>query len=372
VTLRVAIDARELTGKPTGVGRYLRELLERWSTAPYAGGSECLLFSPAAPSDRPVLPSGPGTAIRWIHVAGTGGTWWEQGALASAISRAGADVLFSPSYSSPLRTRLPLVLAMHDVSFAAHPEWLPWRSALRMRVLARASARKATAIVTLSRFSAGEIQRHLRPAAPVHVIPLAVDYQSVQPWPDGTACTRDAHQILYVGSIFERRHLPLLLEGLARARRRDASLRLEIIGENRTRPRIDLEARAAALGLASAVRLRDYVSETALAEAYARSGVFAYLSAYEGFGLPPLEAMRAGLATVVLETPVAREVYRDGAMFVPAGDPDALAETLVRLATDATARDAQVARGQAVASTYRWETTATETWRVLTSAAGTR
>ena len=73
--------------------------------------------------------------------------------------------------------------------------------------------------------------------------------------------------------------------------------------------------------------------------------MFAFLSAYEGFGLTPLEAMRHGLPTVVLDTPVAREVYGDGAWYVPAGDADAVAAALVTLLRDPVRRASQIAAG---------------------------
>ena len=118
--------------------------------------------------------------------------------------------------------------------------------------------------------------------------------------------------MLFVGSIFERRHLPLLIEGVALARRTIPDLRLHVIGENRTEPRQDLEAMARACGAADALQVRDYVPDDELEAAYASAGVFAFLSEYEGFGLTPLEAMRHRLPTVVLDTPVAREVYGGG------------------------------------------------------------
>lgn len=370
MNIRVLIDARELFGKPTGVGRYLRELLTRWAHAPEAAGAECVLVTPHDPSSGPALARGSGAALRWHHEPGSGGTQWEQTALARAVNRLDGHVLFSPAYSTPLRSRVPVVLAMHDVSFAAHPAWFGLREGVRRRLLARWSARKATAIVTLTRFSAEEIVTRLGVRnARIHVIPLAVDYAH-HALPIGAATHSGTDGgVLFVGSIFERRHLPLLLDGVARARQDAPHLTLEVVGENRTRPRIDLEAQARRLGIDAVTRFRGYVQEHELTDAYRRSAIFAFLSEYEGFGLPPLEAMQAGLATVVLDTTVAREVFRDGVGYVPPGDRTALAHELVRLATDAPYRDDRIARGRAVAASYRWDETASRTWQVIASAA---
>ena len=318
--MRIGVDARELSGRPTGVGRYLRELLARWQAAPACAGAELVLLTPDTQLAPPTPVNGPGARATWQVVPGAGGTVWEQRDLARAAREAGLDAFFAPAYTAPLLLSVPLVLAMHDVSFAAHPEWYAWRHGARLRRLARWSARRAHAVVTLTRFSATEIERHLGVAPDrIRVIPLAVDYH------DATPAAVDAAPmtpvVLFVGSIFERRHLPLLIEGVALARRELPALRLEIVGENRTAPRQDLAALARSLGAEDAVRIRDYLPDAALELAYASAGLFAFLSEYEGFGLTPLEAMRHRVPTVVLDTPVAREVYGAGARYVPAGTP---------------------------------------------------
>lgn len=367
--MRVGIDARELVGRPTGVGRYLRELLVRWQAAPACAGVELVLFTPT-PALSIDSPLGTGGAHLTTQVVpGAAGTMWEQRDLARAVAAARVDALFSPAYTTPLRVRTPIVLAVHDVSYAAHPEWYAWRHGLRLRWLSRWSAARASVVLTLTDFSASEIRRHLGvPAERLRVIPLAVDYHDAPPRPSVPAAARPT--VLFVGSIFERRHLPMLIEAVALARRRVPALRLEVIGENRTAPRQDLVGMAADHGIADAIGLRDYVSDAELESAYATAGVFAFLSEYEGFGLTPLEAMRHRVPTVVLDTPVAREVYRAGARYVPLGNVDDLANELATLLTDGPARERQVAAGDEVVAHYRWAEAAEATWRAITDAAG--
>ena len=369
--MRIGVDARELRGRPTGTGRYLRELIVRWQRDPACHGAELVLFTPdgSTPAAWPTSERA-GASVTWRHVPGSGGTMWEQRALAAAVRGSRLDVCFSPAYTAPLRLAVPLVLSVHDVSFAAHPEWYAWRHGLRLRTVSRWSARLAHTVLTLSAFSASEIRRHFRVGEDrIRIVPLAVDYHDAPPAPLQPAPV--APVVLFVGSVFERRHLPLLIEGVARARAYVPDLRLDVIGDNRTSPRIDLAALGRRLGLGEAIRLRDYVSDAELAQAYSTSGAFAFLSEYEGFGLTPLEAMRYRLPTIVLDTPVAREVYGTGARYVTKGAGDVCA-ALIDLLRKPDMRAAQIEAGDRAVARYRWSDAARATWQAIVEAAGAR
>ena len=365
--MRIGVDARELSGRPTGVGRYLRELLVRWQADPACAGHELVMFTPRGDQDTWTTPKGRGARLSWQVVPGAGGTMWQQRDLARAARAARLDVLFSPAYTAPLLVSMPSVVAQHDVSFAAHPEWYAWRHGMRLRWLARWSGRRAHTVLTLTQFSADQIERYLGVTRQrIRVIPLAVDYHDAAS--HAATAAPAAPVVLFVGSIFERRHLPLLIEGVALARRTIPGLRLDVIGENRTEPRQDLEAIAVACGAADALQLRDYVSDAELEAAYATAGVFAFLSEYEGFGLTPLEAMRHRIPTVVLDTAVAREVYGAGACYVPAGNANAVATAIVELLRDPARRGNQITAGDATVGRYRWHDAAAATWDALVTA----
>ena len=137
--MRIAIDARELQGHATGVGTYLSGILTEWATLPAAAEHEVILCKPDS----------------------TGGTWWEQRILPRLVREAKADVLFAPGYTAPLFSGVPTVVAIHDVSFAAHPEWFGWREGMRRRTLTRLSAERAARVLTISEFSKREIVTHL-------------------------------------------------------------------------------------------------------------------------------------------------------------------------------------------------------------------
>jgi glycosyltransferase involved in cell wall biosynthesis len=115
--------------------------------------------------------------------------------------------------------------------------------------------------------------------------------------------------------------------------------------------------------------VRSYVSDAELADLYRRAAAFAFLSTYEGFGLTPLEALTAGVPIVVYDTPVAREVYADAALFVRTGDAEGVTRALRTLLTDDTARAQLQARAAALLPRYSWDRTAAATLDAITRAA---
>lgn len=361
--MNVAIDARELCGKPTGVGRYLFELLSEWADAPDARRHQWTLYAPATPA----VPAAFADRVRLLP--GAGGTAWEQWTLARALARQRPDVLFAPGYTAPLTAPCPVVVAIHDVSFAARPEWFTAREGRRRRVVTAWSARRARLILTISEFSKREIVTRLaQPEARVRVIPLGTRL------PSGVRATPRLPVILYVGSIFARRHVDALVDAFATiVAPALPEARLEIVGENRLPPHARLAhgLESASPAVRARVRFRSYVDDATRDALYREASVFAFLSEYEGFGLTPLEAMAHGVAPVVLDTEVAREVYGPAARYV-AGGPRLVAElgdTLVALLRSPAARAALRDEASAVLSRYDWTRTAAATLAALEDAA---
>ncbi len=368
---RIGVDARELGGAPTGVGRYLSELLTRWLARPDARERRFVLYVPSRGFEAGALaPFAAAEDLEVRTVPGSPGTRWEQIALPSAAARDRLDVFFAPAYSGPLRLAAPLVLVVHDLSYYAHPEWFAWPGGLRRRTLTRWAARKAACVLTVSAFSAAEIARYLDvPRTNVQVVyhgPPALE-------PAGRAGAPGPPReplVLFVGSIFNRRHLPDLVRAFARVAGRRPEARLVVAGENRTMPREDPGAVARELGIGDRVDVRSYVTDADLAGLYATASAFAFFSEYEGFGLTPLEALAHGVPVVVYDTPVAREVYGPAASYVAPGDMEAASNALERLLADPAARSAALAPAAGVLSRYSWDRAAEQTLAAIEQAAG--
>jgi glycosyltransferase involved in cell wall biosynthesis len=358
--MRIGIDARELCGKPTGVGRHLAGLLGGWAASADARRHTLFLYA-----HQPITTPFPAAEVR--IAAGSGGTQWEQITLPSAARRDRLDVFFAPGYTAPLTWTVPTVVLVHDISFVAHPEWFRWREGLRRRTITRWSSHRARLVLTVSETARSEILSHFGlPAERVRCIyPGVVSLRGVA----GAVASREP-LVLFVGSIFNRRHIPDLIRAFAPIARDQPRARLEIVGDNRTYPHEDLPFLIADEKLGDRVILRPYVFDDELAELYARASACALLSDYEGFGHPPLEALAAGVPSVLLDTPVAREVCGDAALYVRADDLPAITTALGDLLFDESVRSRILDAGPAVLARYSWTRAAAETLRALEMAAG--
>ena len=357
----IGIDGRELVGRPTGVGRFLAEVLRQWATDE-AFSHRLSVF---VPGDRPALAGEFGDRVQWVANTGGGsGTWWEQTVLPGHLRKAGAHVLFAPAYTAPLRPSCPFVVVIHDVSFFAHPEWFRPREGMRRRWLTRSAAKRAHRIVTVSEFSAGEIVRYLgenrqRIVVVPHGAPAAVAKDDAEP---------GRPLVLYVGSLFSRRRIPDLVNGFAQVARAEPEATLVLVGDNRATPPINPRALAERAGVAGRVEWREYVDEATLSALYRSARAFAFLSDYEGFALTPLEAIAHGVPVVLLDTPVTREVYGKAALLVDAS-AGSIATALLTLLTDERAREAQRAAGRDLLQRYTWRQAAASLQALLEAAA---
>lgn len=381
--MRIGIDARELCGHSTGVGRYLSGLLQQWIVDEQARRHEFVLYA-----HQPLTMSLDAHRFPGRVVAGRGGTRWEQQQLLPTLARDHVDVFFAPGYTAPLLTRLPLVVAIHDVSFAAHPEWFSAREGLRRRLLSRRAASVARAVTTLSEFSKRELievlgvapekihiirpgiqnpnppslagrTNELRPLDTLRAVPSDVEGRRGRPEP----------RVLYVGSIFNRRHVPDLIRAFAQVAQRHPDVRLDLVGDDRSFPHQDIPAVVAREHQEARVFWHHYVSDEALSALYSAARAFVFLSEYEGLGLTPLEALTCGVPSVLLDTPIARESCGEAALYVPQSDIPGTAAAIEALLFSDAVRQSLLAAAPAVLTRYDWPRAARETLAVLEGAA---
>ena len=238
---------------------------------------------------------------------------WYLAALPAKAQRDGMDVLHCPTHRAPARSRVPLVVTFHDLAVLRHPEtfnrWTRAYSAARCR----ASRRQRRRLIAVSEFTKRELIELLDvPAEKVRVIPNAVG----PPFrPQGEAAAGD--YVLAVSTLEPRKNLPRLVEGYRRAGLNGLPL---LVAGARGWGDVRVEG--------DGVRLLGEVSDDELARLYRGARCVAYVSLYEGFGLPVLEAMACGAPVVAARNGASEEVAGGAAVLVDPLDPDAIAAGL--------------------------------------------
>lgn len=286
---------------------------------------------------------------------------WELPAL---LRRERCDVFHAPDfYTSFVNRRVPLLLGINDVVPLALPQYLARSRKTRLLPLYRAAIargiRLARRVITLSEFSKREILRFVRcDPDKIHVIPLAPQLPlsgAALPARLATAL-RGRPYLLYVGRRDPYKGLALLLDAFRRAEFRAADMALMIAGA--PDERYPLGPAIADAGLASQVLETGYVSAADLSALYAHACAFVMPSLYEGFGLPPLDAMRHGVPVACSDRASLPEVTGDAALLFDPTDADAFAAALRRVSSDDALRTALGARGARQCAQFTWERTA--------------
>lgn len=348
----IGVDARELESKPTGVGVYLRNILQRL-TLP-AGARLQLYFKSAVPPDLPDV----GAEAVLLRAQGSN-VRWQQWTLCREASRRKVDLLFSPANCAPWGFGGVQAVTVHDLSFFRHPQWFGRKERAARQLNTYISLRRSNRVYTVSNFIKDEIAGRFGIGEErIVVTPNGTTEKGLDP--EARKRLRalhgltDARTVLYVGSIFNRRHLPVLIDAL---RRLDPSCVLVVIGENRTHPPENLAAIARQHGVADRVRLLEYVPDSVVHDYYRMADVFVYLSEYEGFGIPPLEAMSYGVPAVLSSTPAMNTIFRDASVMTTiAGDE--VADAIRRCLELPEERERLSKAGLALSANYRWENTA--------------
>jgi len=286
---------------------------------------------------------------------------WQNGPLRRALRSWRPDLLLAPNYTLPLRCPVPAVLFEHDISFVSNPEWYSRRDALKMRWLVPRSLSRAAAVVTESEFSKGEIRKFFPfvPEEKIRVIYPGIDDRFLRvseprlsTWKRSKGL--EGRRIIgYLGSIFTRRHVPELIEGVRLLRRTDPTLSLHLVGPDRTWPAQDI---------GKLVKGEEWVRwesrglpDEDLPAFYSACDVFVYCSDYEGFGLPPLEALACGTVPLVLNRTSLAEVYAGMAGLLEQADPESIYRGLEELLQAETLRQEKLGEFNRQRSRFSWQ-----------------
>lgn len=362
----VAINGLFLDHPNTGTGVYTREVLSRLLAQRASGAPRySVIGHPEHAGDveigsRYVSREAPLRA----RSAKAEKVVWEQVTLPLTAARLRADLLYAPYFSLPLVARARTMVTVHDLIPLLLPAYTPSAGFKAYFRLVSAATRRADAIVTDSRHSAHDIARLLDvPMERIQVIYLGVGERyrhAIAPREVAALRARlglPDRFVLYLGGVDPRKNVGVLLRAMKIARERgEPVLPLALVAPRGGRfadPRVE----ARRLGLSRDVLFLDWIAEAEKAALYAAARAFVYPSHYEGFGLPPLEAMAAGTPVLCSQASSLPEVVGDAGILLDPDDAEGWADALARIAGDDALHAELTARGRARAASFTWENT---------------
>jgi len=281
-----------------------------------------------------------------------------------ALARERIDVVHV-QYVAPPLCPARIVVTVHDIAYDRHPELFTRAEVARFRLLVPLTVRRAAAVLTVSEFSKRDIvRRYLVPPERVIVAPDAAD-PMFQPIHDEVRLdavrqrygTGDEY-ILCVGNLQPRKNLRALIDAYVRLRRAGATRRRLVLVGRKAWLHDDIFAAARDSGYADELVFTGYVPDIDLVALYNAAAVFVYPSLFEGFGLPPLEAMACGTPVICSNTSAFPEVVGDAALTVDPRDPKALASAIATVLRDTDLRASLAAAGLRRAAHFSWDSTA--------------
>ena len=344
--------------RSAGIHQYIHHLLAH---LPAAAPELRLtaLIGPDAPS-----PPMPTLRSRWPTAQPEVRILWEQFALPLVAARAGFDLLHSAAFVVPLAHPGPHVVTVYDLSFLITPERFRPGRRRYLSLFTALSCRRARRVIAISENTRADLARRYR--LPLEKIDVAYPGVGAQFCPrpaEEVAAFRQQHAlpetfVLSIGTIEPRKNLNGLIRAFARLNLPEVKL---VLAGGKGWMYEEIFRLIEYLGLNNSVILPGFVAERDLPLWYNAAAVFAYPSVYEGFGLPPAEALACGTPVVVADTSSLPEVVGEAGLRVPPEDADALADALHAALTDSALIDSLRERGPQQAARFSWQRTAEAT-----------
>ncbi|HUP60127.1 MAG TPA: glycosyltransferase family 1 protein [Thermoanaerobaculia bacterium] len=325
---QVVIDGRPLVGNRTGIGVHVFEIARR------------LPFDTIIASHKEITDRAEFHRSSFIVHRSSFGVTWQQ----FHLPKIAGDVLWGPHGTLPLASRIPGVVTLHDFTSITMPGRHRLKTILSFNLFIGASLEKASRVACVSRLIADEAMRGFGvPAWKIELVPNGVD-EFFSP------AGEEGDYVLYAGTLEPRKGLDDLLavwKTLPSPRPRLVLCGAEGWGRATGKP-----------GNREAIEVTGYVTRERLRELYRGARAFVYPSHYEGFGIPPLEAMACGAPVIATRTGAIPEYAEGAALLVAPRDRDALRDALARMLRDSALRRELRARGPERAKKFAWDASA--------------
>jgi glycosyltransferase involved in cell wall biosynthesis len=377
--MRVGLDGYPLCEPLTGVGHYTAEL----ARALARNYPDCQ-FELIAPfqfdaSVREQTQPDNLTNLKLVNLdlSSVRGRWWSLH-LPRYIKRAGLDLFHGTNYELPLWNRRRSVVTVHDLSSLRYPELHRKQLARRMRLRLPLAVKLAKAVITPTAAVKQELCAHLKvkPAKvnPIHEAPR----QSFQPVPpDEAARVRkrlgiEDDFLLFVGTLEPRKNLPTLLKSFAQVLRHTPFRPQLVVAGGQGWLMDETFSLMRDENIHERLCLTGYLNDDDLRALYSSCRAFIYPSLYEGFGLPPLEAMACGAPVIASRIEALAETVADAAVLVDPLDVEGLGQAIAALLADESRRAELIEKGRARAAQFSWRRTAELTYEVYREACQNR
>ena len=343
--MTLLLNYRPVLSQPTGIGVYAHAVLPQLQRLPH-----CLVSG-----------GGRGGAPQRLQRL-----LWSQFHLPRLAQRHHASLIFTPAPEGYLGTQaVPQVVMVHDLRPLSHPD--RDLQTLYFQTWVPALLKHCIHIITNSRFTAQEIERHIQiPASRISVIPLGIDHDVFVVSEPATPSIPDlGPYLLHVGQAYPHKNLSRLIRVFGRLANQYPELRLLLVGKPLPSQTSVLHDLVRALGLVNRVVFMPYCSADQLPNLYRRALALVYPSLWEGFGLPILEAMACGTPVVSSSGSAIEEVAGDSALLVNPLNEDELFAAVEAVLREPRLRDHLSLKGLERAALFNWSTTAEQTANLL-------
>jgi len=365
--MRICFDIQSAIAQRAGVGRYAKLLAQHLGAT--AGENRLVLFYfDFKRKGMPFrVPNATHKAVGWCPGRVASLAWKTLDWPPFDQFAGSADIYHFPNFIVPPLTEGKSVVTVHDVSFLRFPEFAEKKNLRYLSARISNTIERADAVITDSRFAAGEIRDYLH-ADPSRIFPVypGVAEDFVRGGRKRTGASEDPiaidrPYILTVATIEPRKNIPFLVDVFEKLTDFDGYL---VIAGMRGWNCGPILQRLGTSSRAADIRYLEYVDDASLPALYAKAEAFVFTSFYEGFGFPPLESMACGTPVVSSARGSLAEVLGDGAVQINEFDTELWCDAIRRILSDSEHREAIIAGGRRQALRYNWSETARQTWSV--------
>ncbi|MGQ9608534.1 MAG: glycosyltransferase family 4 protein [bacterium] len=362
--MRIAINARSLTSNKTGIGNYILNLI--FALAEIDKKNDyVILYDPSQIKGNFKLPNQKNFELapcQWEN-------YWEQICLPTELEKRHIDILHSPAFTIPVIKVCKTVVTIHDITYKLFPENFDRYAIDYYNKWVPISVQNSNMVITDSECTTRDVMEHYSiPKEKIETIHLACgkEFQKL-PYVDLSFVRQrygiKERYILYVGTLEYRKNIHRMLSAFKLLKQRNG-IEHQFLLVGKQRPSFNINGIIEELDLEGSVVLTNYIPDYFLPILYNAADMFVYVSLYEGFGIPPLEAMSCGIPVISSNTSSLPEVVGDAALMVDPYDIEDIANAMYQLITDQDKWQELSRKGVERSRHFSWIKTASKTLSV--------